>query len=69
MGSRPALIRQRDVKRIVKGYADAGVVVEMKVENGVARFIPVDTSRPANEPSPKPDAEDAYRQWKERHAG
>lgn len=66
---RAAIIKQRDVTRIVKGYAEAGITVGMTVRNGVPVFLPVDEIRPANEPSPQPDAEEAYRLWKERHAG
>lgn len=69
MGSRPAIIKQRDVTRIVKGYAEAGVAVEMYVENGVPIFRPVDMIKAANEPSSESAREAAYREWKARHAG
>lgn len=67
MPSRPALIPQRDVTRIVKGFAAAGITVGIVIKDGVARFVPVDELKAANEPS-VPDAEAAYREWKDRHA-
>lgn len=51
MSSKPAIIRQRDVTRIVKGYAAAGITMGMVVKNGEARFVPVDELTAANEPS------------------
>lgn len=41
VSSRPALIRQRDVTRIVKGFAAAGKDVQCFVEGGIARFEPI----------------------------
>lgn len=51
VSSKPAIIRQRDVTRIVKGYAAAGITMGMVVKDGEARFVPVDELRAANEPS------------------
>jgi hypothetical protein len=64
MSSKPAVIRQRDVTRIVKGAAAAGITMGIVVKDGEVRFVPVDALKAANEPSPEPDAEEAYRQWK-----
>jgi len=57
MSSRPAIIRQRDVTRIVKGAAAAGISMGIVVVDGEVRFVPVDQMKPANEPS----ALDAWR--------
>lgn len=63
MASKPAIISQKDVTRIVKGYAAAGIAVEMTVENGVARFAPVDQT--ANDAKPS-----SLAAWREaRNAG
>lgn len=51
MSSKPALIRQRDVTRIVKGYAAAGITPGVVVTNGEVRILPVDQIQPAPEPS------------------
>lgn len=51
MPSKPAIVTQRDVTRILKGAAAAGVVFGVVVTNGEARFVPVDDMKPANEPS------------------
>jgi hypothetical protein len=51
MSSKPAIIRQRDVTRILKGAAAAGVVWGLVVRDGEARFVPVDELKAANEPS------------------
>ena len=51
MPSKPAVIRQRDVTRILKGAAAAGVVWGLVVKDGEARFVPVDELVAANEPS------------------
>lgn len=42
MASRPALICQKDVTRIVKGAAAAGITMGIVVKNGEVRFLPVD---------------------------
>jgi predicted type IV restriction endonuclease len=63
LSSKPAIIRQRDVTRIVKGAAAAGISMGIVVTNGEVRFVPVDEMKPANEPS-------ALERWKAaRHAG
>jgi hypothetical protein len=41
VSSKPAIIRQRDVTRIVKGYAAAGVAVKTVVVDGVPQFVPI----------------------------
>ena len=40
MSSKPAIIRQRDLTRIVKGYAAAGMAVRCFVVDGVPHFEP-----------------------------
>ena len=47
MSSKPALIRQSDVTRIVKGAAAAGVKLGIVVTNGEVRFVPLDELKPA----------------------
>lgn len=49
MGARPLSITQRQVTAILKGAAAAGVLLEIKAEKGVVRFLPTD--RPAAKPS------------------
>ena len=51
MGSRPAIVRQKDVTRIIKGAAAAGVALGVIIRDGEARFVPVDELKPAAEPS------------------
>lgn len=51
MSSKPAIICQRDVTRIVKGYAAAGITVGIMVTDGKVRFVPVDELEAANQPS------------------
>jgi hypothetical protein len=51
VSSKPALIRQSDVTRIVKGAAAAGISLGIVVANGEVRFLPVDELKPAAEPS------------------
>lgn len=51
MSSKPALIRQRDVTRIVKGYAAAGITAGVVVTNGEVRILPIDQIKPPTEPS------------------
>lgn len=63
MSSRPAIIKQRDVTRIVKGAAAAGITLGIVVKDGEVRFVPVDQLKPAEEPS-------ALERWKaKRDAG
>lgn len=57
MPSKPAIVRQRDVTRILKGAAAAGIALGVVIRDGEARFVPVDELVPANEPS----ALDAWR--------
>jgi hypothetical protein len=51
MSSKPAIIRQRDVTRILKGAAAAGIALGVVIRDGEARFVPVDELVAANEPS------------------
>jgi hypothetical protein len=51
MSSKPAIIRQRDVTRILKGGLAAGVALGVLVKDGEARFVPVDELVAAKEPS------------------
>jgi hypothetical protein len=51
VSSRPALVRQRDVTRILKGAAAAGVAYAVIVKDGEARFVPVDDLPPEAAPS------------------
>jgi hypothetical protein len=51
MSSKPAIIRQRDVTRIVKGAAAAGITMGIVVAGDEVRFVPVDEMAPANAPS------------------
>jgi hypothetical protein len=52
MPSKPALIRQRDVTRIFKGAAAAGVILKLVIRDGEPQFVPVDDLKAANEPAP-----------------
>jgi len=51
MPSKPALIRQRDVTRIYKGAAAAGVKLELIIRDGEPHFVPVDELSVANQPA------------------
>lgn len=51
MPSKPAIVRQRDVTRILKGAAAAGVALGVVIKDGEARFVPVDELVAANQPS------------------
>lgn len=51
MSGRPAIIKQRDVERILKGAAAAGVTLGITVKNGEVHFLPIDQIKPAAEPS------------------
>lgn len=46
-----AIVTQRDVTRIVKGAAAAGITMGIVVTNGEVRFIPVDMIVAAEKPS------------------
>ena len=52
MSSKPAIIRQRDVTRILKGAAAAGVRLGVVIRGGEARFVPVDEIEAVDAPSP-----------------
>lgn len=51
MSGRPAIVRQRDVTRILKGAAAAGVTLGVVIRDGEARFVPVDGLIAGEEPS------------------
>ncbi len=51
MPSKPAIVRQRDVTRIFKGAAAAGVALCVVVKDGEARFVPVDELGMTDAPS------------------
>lgn len=40
MGAKPLVVSQRQVAAVMKGAAQAGVHVEVRIENGVVRFVP-----------------------------
>ncbi|WP_173088921.1 hypothetical protein [Devosia sp. 1635] len=46
MAAKPALIRQGDVTRILKGAAAAGISMGIVVTPGEVRFVPIDTQKP-----------------------
>ncbi|GHA15525.1 hypothetical protein GCM10007989_07880 [Devosia pacifica] len=46
MVARPALIRQSDVTRIMRGAKDAGITMGIVVTTGEVRFVPVDEMEP-----------------------
>ncbi len=54
---RPAIIRQRDVTRIVKGCAAAGITMGIIVTASEVRFVPVDEL-------PAPEAPSALERFK-----
>ncbi len=63
MSAKPALIRQRDVTKIMRGASDAGIAMGIVVKDGEVRFLPVDEIRASEEPS-------ALERWKAaRNAG
>ena len=51
MSSQKAIITQKDVTRIVKGAAAAGISMGIVVRNGEVRFLPIDEIKSADEPS------------------
>lgn len=51
MSSRPAIVKQRDVTRIMRGAAAAGVPMGIIVKDGEARFVPLDQMVDTPEPS------------------
>lgn len=51
MPGKPALIRQSDVTRIVKGYAAAGITAGIVVKDGEVRILPIDEIKSAEPPS------------------
>lgn len=51
MSARPAIVRQKDVTRILKGAAAAGVTLELVIKDGEARFVQVDGAESTDAPS------------------
>ena len=51
MSSRPAIVKQRDVTRIMRGAAAAGVALGIIVKDGQAHFVPLDQIIETPEPS------------------
>lgn len=51
MPSKPALVKQRDVTRIMRGAEAAGVSMGIVVKNGEVRFLPVSEIVDTPEPS------------------
>lgn len=51
MASRPAIVTQRDVTRIIRGAAAAGISMGIVVKDGEARFLPLDQMVDVPEPS------------------
>ena len=51
MSRRPAIIRQKDVERICKGAAAAGIHMGIVVTGNEVRFIPVDAPLVTGKPS------------------
>jgi hypothetical protein len=46
MVAKPALIKQSDVTRIMRGAQAAGITMGIVVTTGEVRFVPVDTMKP-----------------------
>ena len=57
MSSRPAIVKQRDVTRIIRGAAAAGIAMGIIVKDGKAHFVPLDQIIE----TPEPSALDAWR--------
>lgn len=51
MSSIPAIVRQRDVTRILLGAKAAGVEMGVVIKDGEARFVPLDQMVDTPEPS------------------
>jgi hypothetical protein len=51
MASRPAIICQKDVTRIMSGAAAAGITMGIVVKDGEVRFLPIDEIKSADAPS------------------
>lgn len=51
MASSPAIVKQRDVTRIMRGAKAAGVELGIIVKNGQAHFVPLDQIVETPEPS------------------
>ena len=57
MSSSPAIVKQRDVTRIMRGAKAAGVELGIIIKNGQAHFVPLDQIIEI----PEPSALDAWR--------
>lgn len=51
MSARPAIIRQQDVTRILKGASAAGITMGIVAINGEVRFLPIDEIKTPVAPS------------------
>lgn len=51
MSSSPAIVKQRDVTRILAGAKAAGVELGIIIKNGQAHFVPLDQIVETPEPS------------------
>lgn len=51
MSSSPAIVKQRDVTRIMRGAKAAGVDLGIIIKNGQAHFVPLDQIIETPEPS------------------
>jgi hypothetical protein len=51
MSSSPAIVKQRDVTRIMRGARAAGVELGIIIKNGQAHFVPLDQIKEESEPS------------------
>ncbi len=51
MSSSPAVVKQRDVTRILRGARAAGVDLGIIIKNGQAHFVPLDQIIETPEPS------------------
>lgn len=51
MASSPAIVKQRDVTRIMRGARAAGVELGIVIKNGQAHFLPLDQIVETPEPS------------------
>lgn len=51
MASSPAIVKQRDVTRIIRGARAAGVDLGIVIKNGQAHFLPLDQIIETPEPS------------------
>ncbi|MEF2552024.1 hypothetical protein VQ042_11735 [Aurantimonas sp. A2-1-M11] len=55
MTGRPLKVTQKQVTAILKGAAAAGVNYEVRIENGVVRFVPCDAPQEPPQLDSKPN--------------